>query len=385
MNFAPTDEQRMMIDACRRMVDREVRPVMDAHPADRPLPKDAVQSILRSLARLGLTAARLPVEAGGSGMGALDYGLMCEQIPPVIVFLLLPQETTITRIHHGCSPQQRDALLPKLIAADLVTCTAATEPDVGSDPRGIRTRVRDDGEALVLNGRKMWIENATIADVVNVTCVDESGRLGRVLVDRRESKFEASEIRMMGLRQCALGEIAFDGCRVPRANKLGSGGDAARVLTLTWLANRPIIGLCAVNLAQAAFDAAREYALVRRQFGQPIGAFQLVQERLADIETAIVTSRLACYHALAAIDRGERANGPSAMAKRYAVDACERAIRLAMQLHGAMGVSEELGLEQMARDVRMLAIPDGTPEILALIQGREITGLDAFRPEAVAH
>jgi alkylation response protein AidB-like acyl-CoA dehydrogenase len=135
----------------------------------------------------------------------------------------------------------------------------------------------------------------------------------------------------------------------------------------------------AVNLAQKALDLAVDYAKVRKQFGRAIGAFQLIQQDLADIHTAVVTSRLVCYHALAAIDRGERANGLSAMAKRYAVDACDRAIALAMRVHGAMGLSEELGLERMARDVRMISIPDGTPGILTLIHGRELTGLDPFR------
>jgi alkylation response protein AidB-like acyl-CoA dehydrogenase len=135
----------------------------------------------------------------------------------------------------------------------------------------------------------------------------------------------------------------------------------------------------AVHLAQKAFDLARSYAGVRKQFGKPIGAFQLIQADLAEMETLIVTARLACYNALAALDRGERANGLSAMAKRYAVDACDKAVQLAMRVHGAMGLSRELGLEQMARDVRTIAIPDGTPGILALIQGRELTGLDPFR------
>lgn len=133
-------------------------------------------------------------------------------------------------------------------------------------------------------------------------------------------------------------------------------------------------------MAQKAFEAARAYVGVRKQFGQTIGSFQLIQQGLADIETAIVASRLLCYNALAAIDRGERANGLSAMAKRFAVETCDRAIATAMRIHGAMGLSRELGLERLARDVRMLSIPDGTSEILTLIQGREITGVDPFRP-----
>ena len=381
MDFAVTSEQQMMIDACRHLVDRHLQPILDASPGDRPLPKPAAQQILRHLATLGLTAARVPESAGGTGMSALTYGLLCEQLPPVVTFILLPQETTIARIHFDCSSEQRANLLPDLIQANRITCTAATEPDVGSDPRSITTRVREVDGRLRINGRKMWISNATIADVINVTCRDEAQNLVRVLVDRAESKVEAREIPVTGLQQCHLGEILFDDCDVPFANKLGSAGDAAKILTLTWLANRPIIGLCAVHLAQKAFKLAKTFAADRKQFGGRLAGYQLIQERLADMETAIVASRLLCYNALAAIDRGERANGVSAMAKRFAVRACDEAIALAMQVHGSMGLSRELGLERMARDVRMLSIPDGTPEILTLIQGREITGVDAFRPQ----
>ena len=135
----------------------------------------------------------------------------------------------------------------------------------------------------------------------------------------------------------------------------------------------------AIGLAQRALDMACQYAGIRKQFGKPIGAFQAIQNDLADIQTLVVTGRLVCYHALSALDRGERANGLSAMAKRYAVDAADRAVALAMRIHGAMGLSRELGLEQLARDVRTLTIPDGTPGILQLIQGRELTGIDPFR------
>jgi alkylation response protein AidB-like acyl-CoA dehydrogenase len=139
------------------------------------------------------------------------------------------------------------------------------------------------------------------------------------------------------------------------------------------------MGLCAVHLAQKALDAAISYAGTRKQFGRMIGATQLVQERLADIATAVETSRLLCYKALAEIDRGVRVNGLSAMAKRYATNACLRAISLSMEVHGAMGISSELRMEQLFRDARMLLVPDGTNEILALMIGRELTGFDAFR------
>ncbi len=383
MDFALSDEQRMMVDAARRMVADHIQPILDGNDRDRPLPKAAILAIMAKAADLGLTSARIPEAGGGAGLSMLDYGLIGEQIPAQVALILQPHEATTARVYFGCNDEQKARFLDDLMAGRRIACTGSTEPDVGSDPRGVKTTVREDGDHLVLDGRKQWISNSTVCDVMNVTCralqADGSYRMQRVLVDRAVSPFETRELDMLGLRQAPLGEVLFDGCRVPKANLCPDTGDTARLLTLTWLANRPLVGLLAVNIGQQALDAARGYATTRKQFGRFIGAFQIIQKDLADIETAVITSRLACYHALAAIDRGERANGLSAMAKRYAVDACDQAVALAMRIHGAMGLSRDLGLERMARDVRTLTIPDGTPGILTLIQGRELTGIDPFR------
>jgi alkylation response protein AidB-like acyl-CoA dehydrogenase len=383
MDFSLSEEQRMMVDSARRLVEKHIQPILGANDKDSALPKPAILNIMEKAAELGLTSARIPEEAGGAGLGMLDYGLIGEQMPASVALILQPHEATTARVYFGCNAEQKERYLQDLMSGRRIACTASTEPDVGSDPRGIRTTVTEDGAWLLLQGRKQWISNATVCDLMNVTCrkvnADGTSSLGRVLVERAESPFETREVPMHGLRQAPLGEVLFDGCRVPKRNLCPETGDTARLLTLTWLANRPLVGLLAVNLGQKALDAAREYAGVRKQFGRYIGGFQLIQNDLAEIETAVVASRLLCYNALAALDRGERANGLSAMAKRYAVDACDRAIALAMRIHGAMGLSRELGLEEMARDVRTLTIPDGTPGILTLIQGRELTGIDPFR------
>ncbi|HEX6298748.1 MAG TPA: acyl-CoA dehydrogenase family protein [Burkholderiales bacterium] len=383
MDLSLSEEQRMMVDAARRLVDKHIQPILDAHDRDRALPKAAILKIMGKAAELGLTSARIPEAGGGAGLSMLDYGLITEQMPASVVLILQPHEATTARVYFGCNEQQKARYLADLVAGRSIACTASTEPDVGSDPRAVKTTLTADGEHLILKGRKQWISNSTVCDVMNVTCrrvnPDGTSSFARVIVDRAESPFETREVLMHGLRQAPLGEVLFDRCRVPRGNLCPDTGDTARLLTLTWLANRPLVGLVAVGLGQKALAAAREYAGVRKQFGRVIGGFQLVQNDLAEIETAVVTSRLLCYHALAALDRGERANGLSAMAKRYAVDACDRAVALAMRIHGAMGLSRELGLEQLARDVRTLSIPDGTPGILTLIQGRELTGIDPFR------
>lgn len=385
MDFQLTSEQKMIQESARKMAERDLYPAVKAENPDKPLPKEVMRKLLQICASQGLTSARVPESAGGAGMSTLTYGLMFEQLPPVVAFAIVGQEATATRIALESTGEQRERLLPDIIAAKRITCTGSTEPDAGSDPRGIKTQAREDGDHLVIDGSKMWITNASICDLINITAVqgknaDGSGRMIRVVVDRDESPFESVKTPCLGFSQGHLGEVFFDNCRVPKRNQLGQAGDAARVLTLTWLANRPLFGLMATNMAQRALDAALQYAQDRSQFGRKIASYQLVQELLADISAAVMTSRLICYFALDAIDNGERANRVSAMAKRYAIAACQRAISMAMEVHGSMGISREVGLEQLYRDCRMLPIPDGTNQILTLIEGRELTGISAYRP-----
>ncbi len=387
MNFELSTEERLVQDATAAMTRRDIQPILKAHAPDQPLPKEAMRRILQICAGQGLTAPRIPEKDGGAGLSALTLGLMYEQLPPAVGFGVLAHEVTAARIHFDSTPDQRERFLPDLIAARRIASTATTEPAGGSDTRAIATRARREGDHYILDGRKMWISSITISDVVNVTASvvgegrgdGQRGPVGRFLVEREHSPFEARTIETLGLKQAHLGEVVFEGCRVPAANHVGTAGDAGKVLTLSWLINRPVIGLMAVNMAQQALDAALTYANDRTQFGKPLAQFQLIQELLADIAAAVTTSRLICYFALSAIDRGERANHVTAMAKRHALAACQRAISLAMEVHGAMGIAVETGLEQLYRDVRMLPIPDGTNQILTLIEGRELTGKAAYR------
>ncbi|MGE9764756.1 acyl-CoA dehydrogenase family protein [Pseudomonas sp. PDM20] len=384
MNFAPNESQEMMIDAARRMVRDRIDPVLARHPVDKPLPRSAMLEIYAALAELGITAPRLPIEVGGGGLKMLDYGLILEQLPAIVALSLISHEGTVARIYSGCPPEIAAQYLPDLIAGRKIACTANSEVNAGSDSNAVKTRLRVEGDSVYISGRKIWITNASVCDLLNVSCTlgnDERGRpiAQRVLVDRSQSTVEVREIGVTGLQQGHLSEVLFEETRIPRSHLIGEAGDAARTLTVGWNGNRPLIGLMCVHLAQKAFDMCVEYAGVREQFGKPLAAHQLVQQDLADMQTLIVSARLLCYQALDAMDRGQRANGSSAMAKRYATQACERALGLAMQLHGGMGITEELGIERMWRDARMFQVPDGMNGILALIQGREITGVSAFR------
>jgi alkylation response protein AidB-like acyl-CoA dehydrogenase len=384
LDFALTPEQQLMQDSARRMVAREIEPLLLHSDPAQSLSKQAFLHALNHLAALGLTAARLPESAGGSGIGMLDYGIMVEQIPPAVAVTLIGHEASTSRLYADGNAEQRARLLPDFVAGKRIFCTGSTEPDTGSDPRGVRTRLIRKGKRLVLNGRKMWITNVSACDAILVTCLD--GREGdanakviKVVVERDRSAFEAREIDTIGLKQGLLGEALFQDCEVFPENVVVSSTGATEVLKSTWAVNRPLFGLLAVGLAERAYAMALDYAKVRKQFGKPIAAHQLVQKNLSDVVTAITTSRLLCYYALSMIDHGQATEGHAAMAKRYAQNACQDAVWQAMNLFGAMGLSTEGRIEALYRDIRMIAIPDGTNEILALIHGRDLTGLEAFR------
>src|SRR5688572_26562220 len=200
-----------MRDSVRRMVERDIKPILESHDRDQALPKEAFLRIFAKVAELGLTAPRLPEAAGGPGIKMLDYGIMFEQIPPAVSMSMLSQDGCIARLNAEGTPAQRERFLPDLVAGKKIGCTGSTEPDTGSDPRGIKTRVTRDGNTLVLNGRKMWITNVSLCDTMIVTCVDSTrkdarNRVIKVVVDRQQSPFEAREIACIGLKQGLLGE-----------------------------------------------------------------------------------------------------------------------------------------------------------------------------------
>lgn len=385
MDFQLSFEQRMFKESIQKLIDREIKPILKRNDPNVALPKEERRSIVKACAAQGLTSARIPEKFGGSGMSALEYGLIREVMGASIAFHMGGGEATAYRIILGGNGDQIERLVPGLLNGDILGASGTTEPDAGSDPRGAKAKATRDGDDWIINGHKTWVSGAVSCELMLTSASigkNERGhnRLQWFAIERDVSPFITKKIMCLGLKQGQLGEAIFDNCRVPDRNVIGLEGTAERVLQESWLVQRPAMGLMAVGMAQMAMDEAVKYAGMREMFGRKIGQFQLVQQMLVDIATAVTTSRLLCYYALDAIDT-DAANKVhlSAMAKRYAIDACTKAISLAMEVHGAMGISVELGLEELYRDVRMLPIPDGTNQILALIEGRELTGMSAIR------
>ncbi|MCZ6471922.1 MAG: acyl-CoA/acyl-ACP dehydrogenase [SAR324 cluster bacterium] len=384
MDFKLSEEQRMIQQMARDCVAREILPVMAAHDRERPLPKSVMLDLYAVLKELGLMAPRLPEPEGGTGLSYLAYGMIMEELPAELALSVMAHESTVARIHLGANEEQKKRFLPKLIAGEALACTGISEPNVGSDPRSIETRGRQEDGVVVLDGTKLWITNGSISDLIVAVASmgqDAAGRnlITRVVVEREHSPYHASEVDAIGLRQGHLSEVVFENCRVPEGNVLGEAGDAHGALTATWLANRPLVGMMAVGLARRALEACIAYAGVRKQFGRTIGGFQLIQEMLSEIATRVDAARLLCYRALAMLDDGVRSNKEAAMAKWFATENCLAAIGLAMQCHGASGLTREVEIERLYRDARMLTFPDGTTQIQHLIVGQELTGISAFR------
>ncbi|GAA4338999.1 acyl-CoA dehydrogenase family protein [Pigmentiphaga soli] len=385
MDFRLTSEQRLLQESVRAVVDKKIIPIFKRNDPAKPLPKEERRALVKVAAAQGLTSVRIPERHGGNGMSALEYGLIREMMPASVAFGIAGQEGPALRICMGGNEEQIERYVPGLIAGDILGASGTTEPGSGSDPRGAKTRAVQDGDHWLVTGHKMWVSGAYNCDIMLTAASigkNEKGhnRLLWLVVDQSESPFFTSKTPTMGLRQGAMGEAIFDNCRVPSKNVIGGEGTASRVLQDTWLLQRPGFGMVAVGMAQRALDAATEYAGQREMFGRKIGGFQLVQELLAESAAAVMTSRLLCYKALQAIDNDEPDKVHlSAMSKRYSIATCTRAVSLCMEVFGAMGISTELGLEELYRDIRMLPIPDGTNQILTLIEGREITGISAIR------
>jgi alkylation response protein AidB-like acyl-CoA dehydrogenase len=374
----PGDFEQELAAAVEDAVERHLEPLLASLPADEPVSAEVLRELNRHACEFGVFGTRVPVEHGGSELSCVGLGVVLERVPPFFGVSAVSQEATTFRIFSAAEDALRDRYLPGLVAGTTIAASGITESGAGSDPRSIRTTATPLGDKIRLRGSKLWITNATVADVILVLARHaESGELVRVLVDCAETPLETREVPMAGLRQGHLGEVTID-VEVPAENLLAGRQDTRDALTRSWLANRPNIGLVACSIASRALAFSIEHVRERRQFGQPIGSFQLVQAVLADVATELDAARLLCYRALAALDEGRRAAREASMAKMFATEMAVRATLGCQELFGSAGSALEYPLDQWLRDARMLTFPDGTRQIHQLVIGRDLTGMSAF-------
>lgn len=344
------------------------------------LDAECMRRLYRGLAPLGYVGSTVPKEAGGSGMSYVEYGLLLEALAPAP--LVLGEVVPPRSVFYLGNERQKEKWLPGLLSGDLISTAAITEPQAGSDLRGMTTTALPDNDGFRLDGAKKWIKFGAVADLMTVLAITDPAKghrgMSRLVVERASSPWAAREIPCVGMRNFSFCEITFEGLAVPAQNMLGSGGDGVEGFYRGVEASRALIGLQAAGIARAAIDIAKAYAGQRKAFGRTLNRFQSVQLGLADAAARVEASRALSIQSLQVLDSGRRSGREASMAKVFATETAIEACAVAMSSMGAHGLSEEAGVERHWRDARMLTVMDGTSDIQRLIVGREEFGVPAF-------
>jgi alkylation response protein AidB-like acyl-CoA dehydrogenase len=322
-------------------------------------------------------------EHGGTGTGTLMLNMAIEEIAKVCAssaLMLMIQELGTLPIKLFGTEEQKQRLLPRCASGEWTPAFALSEPDAGSDPGGMITRARRDGDEWGISGTKNWITNLGIADFYLVFAVTDpearhSQGIGCFVVEADRPGFSVGKLEhKLGIRGSPTGQPIFDDVRVPAENLVGGEGEGFKVAMATLDRSRLGVAAQALGIAQGATDYSAAYAQERRQFGQPIASFQAIQFKLADMETQCAAGRELLYKACAKVDRGEPDIGKySAMAKLFNSDAAMRVTVEAVQVLGGYGYVKEYPVERYLRDAKITQIYEGTNEIQRLVIARTLT------------
>jgi alkylation response protein AidB-like acyl-CoA dehydrogenase len=377
LDFSLSDEQRELMAAATEFARKE----LDIGLAERDDAGEFSRSAWQACANFGIQGLPVPAELGGAGADILTTVLVMEALgygchDNGLIFSLNAQmwSLQLPLVKFG-TPAQQQAYLPGLISGDLIGVHAMTEPESGSDAFSMRTRVERQGDVYLLNGTKLYITNAPVADVVLVFAVDAGksrmAGISAFLVEKGTPGFTVSRgLDKMGLRTSPMGEVVLDDCRVPAASRLGSEGAGMAIFNSSMAWERSCILASAVGAMQRQLEACVEYGRTRRQFGQPIGKFQAVADKVADMYLRVEAARLLVYRAAWLGQQGQSVLAEAAAAKLCASEAWIASSLDAIQVHGAYGYMKESGIERDLRDAVAGTIYSGTSEIQRVILAR---------------
>jgi alkylation response protein AidB-like acyl-CoA dehydrogenase len=377
MDFALTEEQEMIQDAARDFAQEQIAPVAAAHDESGEFPLATIQQA----GELGFMGIEVPEEYGGAGLDSLSFVLMMEEIAAADA-----AHSTIISVNNSLFCNGILEFVTPIATGEAIGAYALTEPQSGSDAGNMRTRavLSDDGSHYVIHGKKSWITSGPVAKYMILFAMTDpdAGTKGvtAFLLDAEQDGLIRGKVEpKLGIRASATCEIELDGYRCPAANRLGGEGDGFRIAMTVLEAGRIGIAAQAVGIARAAYDAALAYTRERKAFGSPIGSFQMIQSKLADMRIRLDAARLLTWRAAWNKNRakaaGLRNTVESSSAKVYASEAAMYITHQAIQIHGGMGYSRELPLERYFRDAKITEIYEGTSEIQRMVIARTETGL----------
>lgn len=371
-----TETHVQVRDMARDFANDVVRPVAQELDQNEKFPHD----IYRQMAKLGLFGICVPQDMGGPGFDTLAYALIMEELSwgyaSVADQCGLVELITTLLVRHGTNAQ-REKWLPDVLSMEKLVAYCITEPEAGTDVSGIRTEAVRDGDGWVLNGGKIWIHNAPVADLGFVLAKTDrsAGHRGMSIfvVDLNAAGVErGSKEHKMGQRASQVGALTFTDVRLPADALLGDEGRGFHMMMSVLDKGRVGIGALAVGIAQAGLEAALEYAQQRQQFDKPIADFQGVQWMLADMAKDIEAGRLLVHSAAGKLDRGEDATKACSIAKCFAGDAAVKCTQDAVQVFGGSGYIQGVEVERLYRDAKITQIYEGTNQIQRMIIAREL-------------
>ena len=374
-----TEEHKLVRDAAREWVKRDVSPIIEEYAQKAEFPKQ----IISGLAEIGAFGPYIPMEYGGAGLDQISYGLIMQEIERgdsgVRSTASVQSSLVMYPIWKYGNEEQRQKYLPKLASGEWIGSFGLTEPDHGSNPSGMVTNFKDMGDHYLLNGAKMWISNSPFCQIAVVWAKDESGRIHGLIVERGMEGFSTPETHnKWSLRASATGELIFDNVKVPKENLLPNKSGLGAPLGCLDSA-RFGIAWGAIGAAMDCYDTALSYCKERKQFGKPIGQFQLQQKKLAEMITEITKAQLLAWRLGTLKNDGKATSAQISMAKRNNVDMAINIAREARQMLGGMGITGEYSIMRHMMNLESVITYEGTHDIHLLITGFDITGLNAFK------
>ena len=386
MDFKLTDDQLLIQAAAREFAQNEIVPVAARHDASGEFPHETI----RKAGELGFMGVEVPAEYGGSGLDPMSFVVVMEEIAAADA-----AHATIVSVNNslycngimefGTHEQRLKFVLP-VASGKAVGCYGLTEPQSGSDAVGMRTRatLSADGRHYVVNGKKSWITSGPVADFMLLFAMTQPDRRGKgitaFLIETNKAGYLRGKTEpKLGIRASATCEVEFADYRVPLENRLGEEGQGFQIAMTVLDQGRIGIAAQAVGIARAAYEASVQFAKERVAFGAPIGSFQMIQQKIADMKVRLEAARLLTLRAAWNKARVKREGGrnslEASMAKLYASETAMYIAHQAVQIHGGMGYSKEMPIERYFRDAKITEIYEGTSEIQRLVIARSETGL----------
>ncbi len=374
-----TEEHKLVRNAARAWVKREVSPIIEDAAQEAKFPKQ----LLKGLAEIGAFGPYIPEQYGGAGLDQMSYGLIMQEIERgdsgIRSTASVQSSLVMYPIWKFGNEEQRKKYLPKLASGDFMGSFGLTEPNHGSNPGAMETRFKDMGDHYLLNGAKMWISNAPFADIAVVWAKNEEERIHGLIVERGMKGFSTPETHhKWSLRTSATGELIFDNVKVPKENLLPNKSGLGAPLSCLDSA-RYGIAWGAIGAAMDCYDTALRYAKERTQFGKPIAGFQLQQKKLAEMITEITKAQLLTWRLGVLRNEDKATSAQISMAKRNNVDMAIHIAREARQVLGAMGITGDYSIMRHMMNLESVITYEGTHDIHLLITGMDITGIPAFK------